>query len=82
MEASEVRKKFAEVTHRIEYGNERVVVERHGKPVVAMVSVEDLAALERMEDELDAKIARERLAEIKDLRADTVSLDDVIAGLA
>jgi hypothetical protein len=31
--------------------------------------------------EIDARIARDRLAEIVDLRADTVSLDDAIAEL-
>jgi len=39
------------------------LVRRSGKDVVAIVSVEDLAALEAMEDEYDIQAARAALAE-------------------
>ncbi|MFI5378792.1 MAG: type II toxin-antitoxin system Phd/YefM family antitoxin [Tepidisphaerales bacterium] len=47
----EVRSRLADTINRVMYQGERVVVERRGKGVVAMVSMEDLASLERMEDE-------------------------------
>jgi len=34
---------------------ERIVLERHGKAVAALVSVEDLALLESLEDRLDTE---------------------------
>jgi prevent-host-death family protein len=81
MEASEVRKNFAEVTHRIEYGNERVIIAKRGKPAAAMISVEDLQKLERIEDEIDARIARERIAELDAGTAETVTFEEALAEL-
>jgi PHD/YefM family antitoxin component YafN of YafNO toxin-antitoxin module len=37
---------------------ERIVLERHGKPVAALVSVEDLQLLEELEDRLDVAAVR------------------------
>jgi hypothetical protein len=45
------------------YQGERIVLERHGKDVVAMVPVEDLKLLEGLEDRMDLEEARERLKE-------------------
>jgi prevent-host-death family protein len=81
MEASEVRKNFAEVTHRIAYGNERVIIAKHGKPVVAMVSVPDLELLERLEEEAEARIARDRIADLDAGRAETVTFEEALAEL-
>jgi len=44
--ASEARDGFSELVNRVEYGGERIVVTRHGKPIAALVSASDLAALE------------------------------------
>lgn len=44
--ADEARLKLGELINRAGVGGERVVVTRHGLPVVAMVSMEDLNALE------------------------------------
>lgn len=81
MEATEVRKHFAEVYHRVAYGDERVVILKHGKPMAALIPVNDLDALERLEDEADVRIARERIAEIDAGRAETVSFEEVVAEL-
>lgn len=81
MEATEVRKNFAEVTHRVAYGDERVIIEKHGKPMVAMIPIADLDEFERLEDELDEQIARERVADIKAGRAKTVTFEEALAEL-
>ncbi|MGH3756556.1 type II toxin-antitoxin system Phd/YefM family antitoxin [Actinophytocola sp.] len=42
--------------------HERVVLTRHGRPVAAVVSLDDLRALELAEGEADLQAAREALA--------------------
>lgn len=43
---TQARAEFAELINRVVYGGERVVVTRHGKPLVALVSAADLERLE------------------------------------
>ncbi|MEX2548061.1 MAG: type II toxin-antitoxin system Phd/YefM family antitoxin [Chloroflexota bacterium] len=54
---------FAELVNRAAYGHERVLVARRGRPIAAIVPIEDVEFLERMEDELDLKAALEALAD-------------------
>lgn len=62
--ASEARAHFADVLDRVSQGGERVVIERRGKLLGAVVSRQDLEVLERvreLEDEEDrAAVARAR----------------------
>ena len=60
---SEIRLKLSELANRVIYGGERVVVEKNNKPAFAMVSMEDMELLERLEDEIDIKAAEEALKE-------------------
>jgi prevent-host-death family protein len=46
--ASAVRGSFAETLNRVAYQGERVVMHRRGKPIAALVPLEDLAALEAL----------------------------------
>jgi len=55
MKITEARDDFAEVVNRVAFGNERVQLTRHGKPVVALVSASDLKLLEALEDEEDLR---------------------------
>ncbi|MEV8309588.1 type II toxin-antitoxin system Phd/YefM family antitoxin [Streptomyces flavidovirens] len=48
---TQARAELAELINRVVYGGERVVVTRHGKPLVALVSAADL---ERLEGEQEA----------------------------
>jgi len=61
--ATEAREKLADILNDVAFRGERVVLERHGKSVAAVVSVEDLELLERLEDELDLDAARKAIAE-------------------
>ena len=45
----EVRKRLADTINRVAYQGERAVVTRHNKGMAALVSMEDLALLERLE---------------------------------
>ena len=44
--AEEARIRLGELMSRAGYGDERIVLTRHGKPLAALVSLRDLAALE------------------------------------
>ena len=46
--AREARARFAEITDRVRYTGESVIVEKQGQPFVALVSLEDLGILERL----------------------------------
>lgn len=46
--AREARARFAELTDRVRYSGEAVVVEKQGQPFVAVVSLDDFALLERV----------------------------------
>ncbi len=63
MTATAARDNFAEVVNRAGYRGERIALERHGKTVAAIISAEDLALLEALEDRLDLAAARKALKE-------------------
>ena len=44
---TQARDVLADLVNRVAYGNERVILTRHGRPVAALVSPGDLAALEQ-----------------------------------
>ncbi|WP_346104861.1 type II toxin-antitoxin system Phd/YefM family antitoxin [Nonomuraea maheshkhaliensis] len=46
---TEARAQLADLMGRVAYGGERIVLSRHGKPVVAMVSIADLERLQAMD---------------------------------
>ena len=55
---SEAREHLADLGNRVSLRGERVVVERRGKNLFALVPVEDLELLERLEDRLDLDAIR------------------------
>lgn len=61
--ASTLRKQLADTLNRVAYKGERIVLERRGKDVAALVSLEDLALLEELEDRIDLEAARAALKE-------------------
>jgi len=60
---SKARQELAELINRVAYGGERIVIERRGKEVAALVPTEDLQVLESLEDRIDLETAREALKE-------------------
>ena len=55
---TEAREHLADLGNRVSLRGERLVVERRGKDLFALVSVEDLELLERLEDKLDLDAIR------------------------
>lgn len=62
---TKARAELAEVVNRVAYRQERLVLERRGKGVAAIVPIEDLALLEALEDKFDLEKAREAIAEAR-----------------
>jgi prevent-host-death family protein len=60
---SEARESFADLVNRAAYRQERILIARRGKPIAAIVPIEDIEALERFEDEMDLQLARDALAD-------------------
>lgn len=60
---TQARAELADLINRVVYGSERVVVTRHGKPLVALVSAADLARLE----ELDRPAEESVISSVADL---------------
>lgn len=60
---SEARERLADLGNRVAFRGERVVVERRGKELFALVPIEDVELLERIEDEMDLAAIRRRLKE-------------------
>ncbi len=65
IKATKAREIFAEILNRVAYRGERVRVSRHGRNVAAMVPIEDLELLERLEDEEDVRAAEAALADAR-----------------
>ncbi|MEV5883955.1 type II toxin-antitoxin system Phd/YefM family antitoxin [Streptomyces sp. NPDC052020] len=52
---TQARAELADLINRVVYGGERVVVTRHGKPLVALVSAADLERLEELRETEQAR---------------------------
>ncbi|MEW6252680.1 MAG: type II toxin-antitoxin system prevent-host-death family antitoxin [Planctomycetota bacterium] len=61
--ASSLRETLADALNRVAYKGERIVLARRGKDMAALVSIEDLALLNALEDRIDLEAAREALEE-------------------
>lgn len=59
---SEARESLAEIVNRVVYRGERVMLRRHGKPVAALVSADDLERLAALEKQQLGRRRRRRSA--------------------
>lgn len=73
--ATEARSRLSKMISRAEFSGERTVLTRHGEPVAALVSLEDLKALQLQEDAVDVKRARESIEDARE-NGGTKSLED------
>lgn len=77
---SEARDILAELIGRVQYGHERITLERRGKPVAVLMPVEDAELLDELEDRILGEIAAERLAEYE-RTGDAIPLRELMAEL-
>jgi prevent-host-death family protein len=82
MSIAEARNNLADAINRVSYGGERVVFARRGKPVAALVSAEDLALLQRIEDREDIRAARKALREHDRTPSGATTLDEYVRSRA
>lgn len=71
------RDSFSEVVNRAAFGKERVVLTRHGKPLAAIVPIEDVEALEAFENAHDVAAFRLAMAEWERDGRKTISFDEI-----
>ena len=58
---TKARQDFTNIANRVMFGSERICIEKNNKPAVAVVSVEDLEILEKLEDQIDIQAAKAAL---------------------
>jgi prevent-host-death family protein len=63
MKIADIRNNLADAINRVAYGRERILLERRGKKVAALVPVEDVELLEELEDQADIRAAKKALKE-------------------
>jgi len=63
--STDARKNLSDLIASAAYAAERSVVTRKGKPMAAIVSIEDLETLEALEDHMDIQRAKESLEEAR-----------------
>jgi len=63
--ASRAREDFSDTLNRVAYGGERIVLRRRGRDLAAIVPMEDLALIEKIEDATDVREARKALARMR-----------------
>lgn len=79
IKSSEFRKDFSEYLNRAKYAKERLSISINGKLAVALIPIEDLDYLEKLEDEQDYKDGVQAKRDFR--RKDTVAMDDVVSDL-
>lgn len=72
---SEVRAHLTDIVNEVAYGGERVILTRKGRELVAIIPLEDLRALEAIENKIDLEDAKKALHDIE--KHGTVSWEDV-----
>ena len=76
---AQARDQLSDIINRVAYGKERIALTRRGKPLVAIVPIEDVELLEELEDRHDLEAARAALGEARE--KGTVSWEAIKAEL-
>ncbi len=60
---ADARKNFADIVNTVAYGNEPVILTRRGQKIAALISIEELQLLQKIEDHIDIEDALKALDE-------------------
>jgi prevent-host-death family protein len=60
---SKARDEFADTLNRVAYRGERIILHRRGRDLAALVPIQDLKALQELEDRRDVEEADRRLSD-------------------
>lgn len=55
---ADARKNFADIVNTVAYGKEPVVLTRRGQEIAALISIEELQLLQKIEDHIDIEEAK------------------------
>src|SRR6266567_1817000 len=77
LEATKAKDTFGDTLNRVAYGKERIILSRRGKPIAALVPLEDIALLDELENAADADEVRQAREEAA--RGEVVAWEDVKA---
>lgn len=81
--AREARAPFAEMTDRVRYTGESVIVEKQGQPFVAVVSLDDYAVLERLRhDDRAAEFSRLAAQAARELSGPEPTDEEIVAAVS
>ena len=69
---ADARKNFADIVNSVAYGKEPVILTRRGQEISALVSMEALQLLQKIEDHIDIEDAKKALDE----PGENISADD------
>ena len=75
MSLVQFRETMADPINRVMYQGERIVLERHGKGVAGVVSMDDLKTLEALEDASDVKAAKKARKEPGEVPLETIKAE-------
>jgi prevent-host-death family protein len=79
LEATKAKDTFSDTVNRAAYGKERIILTRRGKPMAALVPMEDIELLNELENAADAEDVR--LAHEEAAQGKVVAWEDVKAEL-
>ena len=60
---ADARKNFADIVNTVAYGKEPVILTRRGQEIAALISIEELQLLQKIEDHIDIEDAKKALEE-------------------
>jgi PHD/YefM family antitoxin component YafN of YafNO toxin-antitoxin module len=82
--SEEVRDQLADITDRVAFNSERLIMTRRGKEMMALVSIEDFELLERvidmLQDREELSVIKQRLATYEET-GESISLEEFEAQL-
>lgn len=63
---AKARGMLGQIVNRAAFGGERIRISKNGKDIAAVIAMNDLATLQKLEDQLDLREAEKRLANKRD----------------
>ncbi len=78
LSVAEAREHFGDVTNKVIYAKERIVLSKHRKAVLAIVPIEDYEYLESLEDRIDIQEGEAALEEHEASNGKTISLREAL----
>ena len=73
IQVSDFRQNLSEMGNKTAYAGERFCVQRNGKPLFAVVPLDDMVLLEHLEDQMDLELAAKALKKGKFINLESLT---------